>query len=165
MPLAVSATTLSGPQHATVDERHDVLGEVVEQVAVLARCRGAAGAGPAPASIASAVALISASPVSSPTGRAPGQAQLDAVVLGRVVRRGEHRAGRVEAAGGEVERGRSTPARGRPRRRPASSTPSAKRRDERRRPTVACRGATSTRGRPANRAKATPMAWHSSASS
>ena len=33
----------------------------------------------------------------------PGQAHLDAVVLGRVVRRGEHGAGRVEAAGGEVQ--------------------------------------------------------------
>ena len=36
------------------------------------------------------------------SGRAPAQAQLHAVVLGRVVRGGEHGAGRVELAGGEV---------------------------------------------------------------
>ena len=38
-----------------------------------------------------------------PDGTSTGQAQLDAVVLSRVVRRGEHRAGRIELAGGEVE--------------------------------------------------------------
>ena len=32
MPLAVSATTLSGVQRGDVDERADVVGEVVEQV-------------------------------------------------------------------------------------------------------------------------------------
>ena len=42
-------------------------------------------------------------PVSWPTGLAPGQAQLDPVVLGRVVGGGEHGGGGVEGAGGEVD--------------------------------------------------------------
>ena len=50
------------------------------------------------------------SPLSSPTGRGPGQAHLDAVVARRVVAGGEHRAGRVEPPGGEVEQvGRDQP--------------------------------------------------------
>ena len=45
----------------------------------------------------------SARPESSAHGAGAGQAELDAVVLGRVVRGGEHGAGRVAGAGGEVQ--------------------------------------------------------------
>ena len=63
----------------------------------------------------------------SPIGARAGPAHLDAVVLGRVVARGEHRAGVAEVARGEVELVGATPARSsrrrhrprpRPRRRP-----------------------------------------------
>ena len=88
-----------------VDERAHVLGEVVEEVTC--------GAGPGVPRTGWA-----ASTVAPDVGQAgvlahrpgPGQAQLDAVVLGRVVRGGEHRARGVEPAGGEVQQvGRAQP--------------------------------------------------------
>ena len=44
MPLAVSATTRSGRSDVGVDERHDVVGERVEQVARRVAARPAAPA-------------------------------------------------------------------------------------------------------------------------
>ena len=99
MPLAVSATTRSGRSTAGVDERADVVGELGQQVPVLDPAR-----------------LLG--PLDQPGGDRfldldePGRladrrrrrpAHLDAVVLGRVVARGEHRGRRVEQPGGEVD--------------------------------------------------------------
>ena len=70
MPLAVSATTLSGRRAPTVDERADVVGEGAEEVErSRARRRGRRGR----ARRSAAIALISARPLSSPTGRAPAR--------------------------------------------------------------------------------------------
>ncbi len=49
------------------------------------------------------MALISSRPVSLPDGASAGEAELDAVVLRRVVGSGEHRPRRIEPAGGEVD--------------------------------------------------------------
>ena len=74
MPLAVSATTLSGRSASTVDERADVVGEVGEQVDVLVDRAGLVG--PLEARPPATIALISARPVSSPDrrGARPGTA-------------------------------------------------------------------------------------------
>ncbi len=92
MPLAVSATTFSGRRHRGVDERAHVVGEGAEQVAGARagrrrrpprRRRGPTAVG---ASMSSQAGVL--------TDRAgAGEAELDAVVLGRVVRGGEHRPG------------------------------------------------------------------------
>ena len=50
-----------------------------------------------------AASRSSVSPVSAPTGRAPSAAQLDPVVLGRVVAGRDHRARHVQAAAGVVQ--------------------------------------------------------------
>ena len=100
MPLPASTTTLSrrpghrreGEQVGGVRLEHVVAASIV----ALARRRGGRGREP-PRS------RISASPVSMPIGLRAGAAHLDAVVLGGVVARGEHRAGLAEVAGGEVE--------------------------------------------------------------
>ena len=123
------------------------------------RARGvAAGAGRSPSSTASAIALIVGQAGVGADRAGPGQAQLDAVVLGRVVRGGEHRARRVERPGGEVDEvGRhqaevdDVDALRRARRR--------RRRPRARRPEGRMSRPTRMRGAPAKRAKATPMAW------
>ena len=99
MPLAVSATTFSGRSAADVDEGAHVVGEGAEQVERLEPAGGAVVRRARPSAV---IALISTRPVSSPIGRAPGQAELHAVVLRGVVRGREHRARRVEPAGREV---------------------------------------------------------------
>ena len=94
---------LERAQRVEVDEGAHVVGEVAEQVACGDDPAGRPS-GPSPVEHGRRrSALMSARPVSSPTGPRPGQAQLDAVVLRRVVRRGEHRARRVELPGGEVD--------------------------------------------------------------
>ena len=89
MPLAVSATTRSGAQRRDVDEGADVRRRTsAQQVALLdpARRPRPARAGPS-----ATVALISAQPGVLADRRGAGPAQLDAVVLRRVVAGGEHR--------------------------------------------------------------------------
>ena len=100
MPLAVSATTFRGRSALDVDERPHVLGEVVQQVERLdaPRARWAAGRRPGRPS-----RLISASPVSSPIGRAPARHSLMPLYWAglceavNIARRG------VERPGGEVD--------------------------------------------------------------
>ena len=100
MPLAVSATTLSGRSDADVDEGHDVVGPLVEQVLL----------GPASLQGRQRLAQQLLGPGFdvgqagvAPDRARPGQAELEAVVLRRVVRRREHGAGRVEMARREVQ--------------------------------------------------------------
>ena len=83
----------SGRSAVDVDERADVVGERGEQV-VAARAGPALGA-PAGSPLG-AVALISAQAGVLADRAGAGEAELDAVVRGRVVRGGEHRAGGVE---------------------------------------------------------------------
>ena len=114
-------------------------GVVGEQVAlsVIVPRRGRRTAGQRPCSASS---RISAQPGVLADRRGAGAAQLDAVVLRRVVAGGEHRAGQVERAAGEVEHvGRAEAdvddvgaLRGR--------TPSANARDQLGRGRRACRG-------------------------
>ena len=107
MPLAVSATTFRGLKFLDVDEAPHVGRELVEHVAALDapvfgdrrdaavdRRRGVGLDGHA-ADLAEAGV--------TPDRAGAGQAQLDAVVVGGVVRRREHRPGQVELARGEVE--------------------------------------------------------------
>ena len=102
MPLAVSATTLQPAQGRGVDERADVVGVLVEQLALLVAAGLRPGVGARGAAPPRPSSRISASPVSWPDGPGPGQAHLDPVVAGRVVRGREHRPGGVEPARGEV---------------------------------------------------------------
>ena len=103
MPFAVSATTRIGPDALDVDEREHVLDELVEYVAPREattcgrgrramtgehRGRGVADHGEAAV---------------DPDRARPAEAQLESVVLRRIVRRGEHRARGVERAGGVVQ--------------------------------------------------------------
>ncbi len=91
MPLATSATTRSDRNVVGVDERHHVIDELFEQVALAPRAADDGRRGPAASE--------------HPVGERPdlgearidadrartGVAELDAVVLRRVVRSGEHR--------------------------------------------------------------------------
>ena len=99
MPLAVSATIVSGRIALDVDERQHVLDVGVEQVALLDRA-GAAATGVDPRSTS---ARISRRPVSSPTGLAPARQNFSPLYCLRVVARGEHDAGHVERSGREVQ--------------------------------------------------------------
>ena len=88
---------LQRPDRRQVDQRAQVGGVVaragprrVTVPGVRRPVAGSAGLGHC-----SARSRISARPVSWPTGRGAGPAHLDAVVLGRVVAGGEHRAGQV----------------------------------------------------------------------
>ena len=108
MPLAVSATTFSGRRTADVDERADVVGVGVEHRTVLERRQTvrvelgrAAGAHSSEQGLGGGLDL--GQPGVLADGPGAGQAELQPVVPGRVVGGGEHGAGRVEAAGGEVE--------------------------------------------------------------
>ena len=102
IPLPASTTTFSRRWRGQVDEVAQVLG---------VRRRGRPAASPVrggrPLSGSGtpcwARSRISVRPLSWPIGRGAGAAELDAVVLGRVVAGREHRAGQVEAAAGEVE--------------------------------------------------------------
>ena len=136
MPLAVSATILRGRSDAEVDERAHVVDPLAHQVDAR-RSPPASPAAGSPRSVRHRLDL-DAGRCRTPIGLRAGEAELDAVVLGGVVRGGEHRAGRVEVPGGEVEevgRGQAevddldAHARARPRRRPRTA----------RRPTGACR--------------------------
>jgi hypothetical protein len=99
MPLPASTTTGQRPDAGEVDERGEVRGVVAEDVPLLDGPLGPEWAG----TPCSTRARISRRPESWPTGDAPGAAQLDPVVPGRVVAGGEHRAGAVEGAAGVVE--------------------------------------------------------------
>ena len=90
---------LQRPQGDDVDERADVGGEVGEQVDAADRRPPAAG-GLEPGG-GHGLDLAEAGVLADRLGA--GEAQLDAVVLRRVVAGGEHGAGRVEVAGGEVD--------------------------------------------------------------
>ena len=111
MPLAVSATTRSGrtPSGSTNDTTWSA--NARSRLRSLRVAGRGGGRRAVPSSTARRSPGSRPSPVSMPTGRAPGEAQLDAVVLRRVVRRGEHRAGRVEASRPRSTGGRSTRAR------------------------------------------------------
>ena len=108
MPLAVSATTFKGRRLArSTNERTWAANSSSRSTC---STRGSSCDRPATPPSAGAVANASAAtrrtsprPESRPIGRAPGKAELDAVVLGRVVRRREHRPGEVELSRGEVE--------------------------------------------------------------
>ena len=99
MPLAVSATTFSGRRADEVDEGADVGGVVGEEVELV---RTAGRAAPAGSSPVGGHGLDVAEPGVLADGLGAGEAQLDAVVRGRVVAGGEHGGRRVEVAGGEV---------------------------------------------------------------
>ena len=133
MPLAVSATTRSGRMRVGVDERQHVVDERRQQV--VARCAGRRAArrrGPWPSSTVLATRLDLAEPGVDTDRAGAGEAQLDAVVLGRVVRRGEHRA-RGGRALPEAKYMRSVEASPRSTTStPCSSTPSVNAVDERR---------------------------------
>ncbi len=105
MPLPASTTTLSAAVAGHRHERDQVLGVGLEQVERAHRAgvrdRGSGGEH----EVADLV-----EPGLQPERHGVGPAQLDAVVLGRVVARREHRAGHAEVAGGEVEHvGRGQP--------------------------------------------------------
>ena len=108
MPLAVSATTLSGRSADDVDERAHVLAE---------RRRAGRRARPCPATSPrdvtpdATISLICVQAGLLADRRGAGAAQLDAVVLRGVVAGGEHRAGRVERARPRSRRRRSSTAR------------------------------------------------------
>ena len=154
MPLAVSATTFSGLEQRPVDERHDVVGErrragrsVLRRPARRRPAAGRAGEDGFGHGLDLGQAGVDAD------GLGPGEAQLDAVVLGRVVRRREHGAGRVEAPGGEVhEVGRHQTEVDDV----DALAPHAvgERGHERRRRTAACRGRSGSAAAPAKRANA-----------
>ena len=106
MPLAVSATTLSGGGgRRSTKERTCSAKRPRSSTARVGRPvgrRAPVGRRPDHGS--------AMRPLSWPIGPADRQAELDAVVAGGVVRGGEHGAGRVELAGGEVEHvGRGQP--------------------------------------------------------
>ena len=90
MPLPASRTTLNGLIDGRVDERHHLLDVGVQDVLRLVRRPGvAAGGGSVSSAIMSRMSPMPASPLS---GSASGAHHLDAVVLLRVVRRGDLRA-------------------------------------------------------------------------
>ena len=90
MPLAVSATTFSGRSAPRSTNERTWSANVVEQVA--ASAIGAGASAPAVDAAPRPVALISVEAGVLADRPGAGQAELDAVVLRRVVRRGEHRA-------------------------------------------------------------------------
>ena len=151
-------------EHRRVDERADVLGEVVQQVdageqARLGGRRRYAGAD-------HGLDAVEAGVLADRLGA--GEAELDAVVVGRVVRRGEHRGRRVEAAGGEVhEVGRGQAEVDDVEALALHALRRRRRRTRRRSAACPARRAPGWRRRPPSRtrAKAAPMARHSSASS
>ena len=98
IPLPASTTTVSGRIAGEVDQPPQVVRVRRQQVALL---DPAAPAGRLEVLLGQRLDLAQAG-VLADRGRA-GPAQLDPVVAGRVVARGEHRAGQVERAGGEVE--------------------------------------------------------------
>ena len=130
MPLAVSATTFSGRQRRRRRRSERTWSAKSPSRSIArgdrrSRRRGRHALG-APGR------LISAEPGVLADRAGARQAHLDAVVLGRVVRRREHGARGVERAGGEVHRGRSRPARGRRRRGPGAARPRRRPRPARR---------------------------------
>jgi hypothetical protein len=103
IPLAVSATTRSGATAVGSMKGHDVVGELVEQVdgGEVARRRRRHGTVAVQHRLRHPPYVGQAGVGADRAGA--GQAQLDAVVLRRVVRGREHGAGCVIAAGGEVD--------------------------------------------------------------
>ena len=89
---------LQRPERPDIDERTHVVGERAEHVAAGHRARGRGGSD----ARRGVVTDLRQTGVLT-DGAGARQAELDAVVLGRVVRRREHGAGRVERAGGEVQ--------------------------------------------------------------
>ena len=102
----------SGRRAAVSTNDRTWLGVLVEQVALLVAAGLGAVVGARRERFLGRVADLGQAGV-LPDGLGPGQAELDPVVAGRVVRGGEHRTGRVEAARGEVHACRWTPGRGR----------------------------------------------------
>ena len=156
---------LERPQRAEVDERPHVVGEGARAGRGTASRRPGRRRGqrrPRP------VALISREPGVLADRPGAGQAELDAVVLGRVVRGGEHGARRVELAGGEVQQVGGGQAEVDDVERPGPATPSAKAAASST-PEAACpgpRGPAGPAGRSAaKRANAAPTARATSASS
>ena len=119
MPLAVSATTRSGRSTDGSTNERTCVGELGEQVPVLDPA-GLLG----PLDQAGGDRLLDLDqPGRLADRRGRGPAHLDAVVLGRVVAGGEHRGGRVEQPGGEVDEVGRGEARRRRRRRRRGSRP------------------------------------------
>jgi hypothetical protein len=110
MPLAVSATTRSGRRVVDVHERADVVGvgsSRTDRASMGASAARRSSSGGPPVTplveqrLGGGLDLGQAGVASDRAGA--GQAELEAVVLRRIVRGGEHGTGGVEAAGGEVE--------------------------------------------------------------
>ena len=97
MPFAVSATTTSG-RSADVDERPNVIAERLEQVDVLDPARDLAAGRHARRDH-----LLDLGEARLLAHRRRRPAELDPVVLRGIVAGREHRAGRVELAGREVD--------------------------------------------------------------
>ncbi len=110
MPLAVSAMTFRWHEDGLVDERHNVGGEVVEQIDGVPRGRVLRRAPDRHRRVSPRRRLDLDETALDAHRASAGEAQLDAVVLSRVVRRGQHDSRCVELARREVEQvgGRQT---------------------------------------------------------
>ena len=102
MPLAVSATTRSGCIDVASMNDTTWSANALEQIATGRRARPARSCRTMAAEHVGSDGLDLAETGVLTDGASAAQAELDAVVLRRVVRRGEHRAGCIERAGGEV---------------------------------------------------------------
>ena len=145
IPLPASTTTFSGriPDRSTRPRRCSAYGVSRSRRSTLPR-----RAGRREVPLGQRTHLAQAGVL--PDRRGAGPAQLDPVVLRRVVAGGEHRAGQVEASRRRSRAGRWSRDRRRPRRRPARSRP------RRRRPpagptTPACRARSPPAGAPVKR--------------